>query len=63
MSPFRRPEPTTFQRCLAVHMHFADRWPRRNRLPKTALGKLGHLAAGAMLGAVVAAIVIGWMTR
>ena len=21
---FRRPQPTTFQRCLAVHMHFAQ---------------------------------------
>lgn len=26
---FRRPEPTTFQRCLAVHIHFAD--PRSRR--------------------------------
>jgi hypothetical protein len=60
---FRRIEPTTFHRCLAVHMAAADRWPQRNRLPTTVLGKLGHVAVGAVLGAVVTAIVIGWMTR
>jgi hypothetical protein len=58
----KRRGPTTFGKCLAVHMAAADRWPRRNRLPSTALAKLGHLVIGAMLGATVAAIVVGWMT-
>jgi hypothetical protein len=58
----RRQEPTTFHRCLALHMAAADRWPRRNRLPRTRLAKLGHLVVGAMLG-TMAATVLGWMTQ
>jgi hypothetical protein len=61
--PFLRGEPTTFGKCLAIHMAAADRWPRRNRLPRTALAKIGHLAVGAALGATAAAIVIEWIRQ
>jgi hypothetical protein len=57
----KRRAPTTFRKFLAVHMAGADR--RDHRLPKTALAKIGHLAVGAVLGAVAAGIVLGWMTR
>lgn len=53
----RRRQPTTFQRCLAVHMRAADR-----RSPKTTVGKIGHLIAGIVMGAVFASIVIEWFS-
>jgi hypothetical protein len=45
------------ERELAVHLVNASR-----RVPKTAIGRLGHLIIGIVLGAVVAAVVIVWMT-
>jgi hypothetical protein len=56
----RHRQPTLFQRCLAVHVAAADR--RDSRQPRTVLGKIGHLITGIVLGAVVAAVVIVWVT-
>jgi len=50
-------------RRLAAHMAGAmpgEHWPRRNRQPAAALAKLGHLLAGVILGATLAAIVLAW---
>lgn len=53
----RRRQPSTFQRALAVHVANASR-----RVPKTAIGRLGHLLIGTLLGAVCAAIVIEFLS-
>jgi hypothetical protein len=53
----RHRQPSTFQKSLAAHLVNTSR-----RVPKTAIGRLGHLIIGIVLGAVVAAVVIVWMT-
>jgi hypothetical protein len=50
-------QPTLFSRFLAVHVANASRSD-----PKTAIGRLGHLIVGIMLGASLAAVVIVWVT-
>jgi hypothetical protein len=60
----RRRTTSAFHRCLAVHhMHFAAcrDSPRRNRLPRTPMAKLGHFIVGVALGAMTAAVVLAWL--
>ena len=59
----RRREPSFRDKRLAVGLFGSsagDRWPRRNRLPASALARLGHFLAGAALGLVVGLVLI-WL--
>jgi len=57
-----RQEPSFHHRRLALGLFgsSADLWPRRNRLPATVMGRLGHFIAGVVLGLVVALVLI-WL--
>jgi hypothetical protein len=60
----RRREPSFHDRRLAAHMAAAApgyRWAHRGRLPRTWIAKLGHLLAGMILGATLAAIILAYL--
>lgn len=58
----RRRSPSFHHRRLALGLFGSsfDRWPRRNRIPASAIARLGHFAAGVALGLVVALVLI-WL--
>ena len=56
----RRRQPDFRSRRLAVGLFGSsgDRWPRRNRLPASAMARLGHFVAGVALGLILALVMI-----
>jgi hypothetical protein len=53
----RRRAPDFHARRLAVGLG-VDRWPRRDRVPASAMARLGHFAAGVALGLILALVMI-----